>query len=90
MLIFHKGIEKKQKITLIPSRKNDIMISGKIFVTVGGYIMRKILPIILILLGIAEIILAVMDIEMPILIAIVLGVMFVALGVKTLLDACKK
>lgn len=52
--------------------------------------MKRILPVILILLGIAEIIIAVMDIEMPIIITIVLGVIFIALGVKTLLDAVKK
>lgn len=52
--------------------------------------MKRILPVILILLGVAEIIIAVMDIEMPIIITIVLGVIFIALGVKTLLDAAKK
>lgn len=52
--------------------------------------MKRILPVILILLGVAEIIIAVMDIEMPIIITIVLGVIFIALGVKTLLDAVKK
>lgn len=52
--------------------------------------MKKVLPVLLILLGIAEIILALMDIKMPILIAIVLGVMFIALGVQSLLDASKK
>ena len=52
--------------------------------------MRKVLPVILILLGIVEIIIAVMNIKMPIIVAILLGVMFIALGVKTLLDASKK
>ena len=52
--------------------------------------MRKVLPVILILLGIVEIIIAVMNIKMPIIDAILLGVMFIALGVKTLLDASKK
>ncbi len=51
--------------------------------------MRKLLPIILIILGIAEIIIALADIKMPVLIAIVLGVMFIGLGVKALLDARK-
>lgn len=52
--------------------------------------MKKVLPIILILLGIVEIIIAVMDIQMPILAAIVIGIVFIALGVKTLVDVCKK
>lgn len=52
--------------------------------------MNKILPIILILLGIVEIIIAVMDIQMPILAAIVIGIVFIAFGIKTLVDVCKK
>ncbi|MCI8360221.1 MAG: hypothetical protein HFE86_02660 [Clostridiales bacterium] len=44
----------------------------------------------LILFGIAELILAFLDIKMPVIIAIVLGVLFIALGVKTLLDIAKK
>lgn len=52
--------------------------------------MKKVLPIILILLGIAELILAVMDIKLPIVIAVILGVLFITLGVKTLLDNKKK
>ncbi len=52
--------------------------------------MKKILPILLILSGVAEIILAFMDFKMPIIIAIALGMLFIALGVKTLLDAVKK
>ncbi len=52
--------------------------------------MNKVLPIILILLGIAEIIIAVMDIQMPILAAIVIGIVFIVLGIKTLVDVCKK
>lgn len=55
-----------------------------------GQDMRKILPIILILLGIAEIVLAVMDVKPPIIVAVALGGIFIALGVKTLLDAGKK
>lgn len=51
--------------------------------------MKKILPIILILIGLTEIIIVVMDIEMPIIITIVLGIIFIALGVKTLIDTSK-
>lgn len=50
--------------------------------------MKKILPIILILLGIVEIIIAVTNIK--IIAAIALGIIFIALGAKTLLDAGKK
>ncbi len=52
--------------------------------------MKKILPIVLILMGIAEIVVAVLGVKMPILIAIVMGVIFIALGVKTLIDIGKK
>lgn len=52
--------------------------------------MKKTLPILLILIGIAEIIIAVMDVKMPILAAIFIGIVFVALGVKTLVDIGKK
>ena len=45
--------------------------------------MKKILPIMLILLGIAE---AFLNIKVPIIIAMVLGVLLIAFGVKTLLD----
>lgn len=52
--------------------------------------MKGILPIILIVLGIVEIVIALMDIKMPIIIAIVLGIIFIGLGAKTLIDAKKK
>lgn len=52
--------------------------------------MNKVLSILLILLGIAEIIIAVMDVKMPILVAVFMGIVFVALGVKTLVDIGKK
>lgn len=52
--------------------------------------MKRILPIILIVLGIVEIVIALMDIKMPIIIAIVLGMIFIGLGVKTLINAKKK
>ena len=52
--------------------------------------MKRILPVILILTGIAEIIISVMDIRMPVMIAIVLGILLIALGVKILLDINKK
>ena len=48
--------------------------------------MKKILPIMLILLGIAEFIVAFLNIKVPITIAMVLGVLLIAFGVKTLLD----
>ena len=51
--------------------------------------MKRILPIILIVLGIVEIVIALMDIKMPIIIAIVLGIFFIGLGIKTLIDAKK-
>lgn len=44
---------------------------------------------ILIVLGIAESILTVMDINMPVPVAIVLGIAFICLGAKTLLDSAK-
>lgn len=52
--------------------------------------MRKILPAILILLGILEMIIAFMDIKKPLISAVVLGVLFIAFGVKALLDSQKK
>ncbi len=52
--------------------------------------MKKGLPIILILLGIAELAVALMDIKLPVVIALVLGVLFIGLDVKTLLDIDKK
>lgn len=52
--------------------------------------MRKILPITLIFLGIIEVIMGVLDIKMAIPIAMALGVLFIAFGVKTLLDIAKK
>ena len=51
--------------------------------------MKRILPIILIIIGIMEMVIALMDIKMPIIIAIVLGIIFISLGVKTLIDAKK-
>lgn len=52
--------------------------------------MKRILPVILILTGIAEIIISVMGIRIPVLIAIVLGILLIALGVETLLGIGKK
>ena len=43
----------------------------------------------MIALGIVEIIIALMDIKMPIIIAIVLGIIFIGLGVNALIDAKK-
>ena len=52
--------------------------------------MKKMLPILLILIGIAEIIIAVMDVKMPILAAIFIGIVSIGLGAKTLADIGKK
>lgn len=52
--------------------------------------MKRFLPFLLILLGIAEIVLAFAGIQPPLLIAILLGVLLVGLGVKTLLDTRRK
>lgn len=52
--------------------------------------MRKILPVVLVLLGVTEIILAIRDIKMPIMIAAILGVVFIALGIKTLIANLKR
>lgn len=46
--------------------------------------MKRILPVILILVGIVEIIIAVMDIRIPVVAAIVLGMVLIASGVKAL------
>lgn len=51
--------------------------------------MKKIAPILLIILGIAEIIIAFTGVKLPLPIAIILGIIFIGLGVKTLLDAKK-
>ena len=50
---------------------------------------KLILPVVLIILGIAEIILAITGFRIPLPIAIILGVLFIGLGAKTLLDAKK-
>lgn len=52
--------------------------------------MKITLSIILVLIGAVEIIAAVMDPNMPIMIGIVLGIIFIGLGVKALLDAGKR
>ena len=51
--------------------------------------MKKIAPILLIILGIAEIIIAFTGEKLPLPIAIILGIIFIGLGVKTLFDAKK-
>lgn len=51
--------------------------------------MKKILPIVLILLGIAELIIAFADIRLPLIIAVILGGLFIGLGIKALLDINK-
>ena len=52
--------------------------------------MKRILPILLIVIGITEMILAWMNVKMPVMVAMALGMMFLALGVKTLFEAGKK
>lgn len=52
--------------------------------------MKKILPVILILLGVAEIAIASMDVKPPLAVAAVVSVILIALGVRTLLDAVKR
>ena len=51
--------------------------------------MKSLAPILLILLGIAEIIIAFMGVKLPLPIAIILGVLFIGMGCKTLLNARK-
>jgi len=48
------------------------------------------LSVLLIILGIAEIVIAIMDFKMPLPVNIVLSVMFIALGIKTIYDVKKK
>ena len=51
--------------------------------------MKKIAPILLIFLGIAEIIIAFTGVKLPLPIALILGILFIGLGAKALLDAKK-
>lgn len=52
--------------------------------------MKKILYVILILLGIVEIVIAFIGVKMPLPIAILLGVVFITFGVKALPNASRK
>ncbi len=52
--------------------------------------MKKILPIILILLGVGEIVIAFMGVRMPLPVAIVLGALFIVVGVKEFLMQVKR
>lgn len=52
--------------------------------------MKKILPLMLILLGIAELIPVFFGKKMPLFITVALGVLFIALGVRALVDAAEK
>jgi len=52
--------------------------------------MKKIVPILMILLGILEVILGLLDIKMPVMIALVLGVLFLGWGIKILRETTKK
>ena len=51
---------------------------------------KLILPIILIVLGIVEIILACTEFKLPLPIAIVLGIMFIVMGISTIIKSKKK
>ena len=51
--------------------------------------MKKLAPILLIILGIAEIIIAFTGMKLPLPIALILGILFIGLGAKALLDAKK-
>ena len=51
--------------------------------------MKKIAPILLIILGIAEIIIAFTGVKLPLPSAIILGIIFIGMGVMYLLDAKK-
>ena len=51
--------------------------------------MKAGLPVLLILLGTAEIICAFMNVKFPLPIALILGAIFIGLGVKALIDAKK-
>lgn len=51
--------------------------------------MKKLAPILLIVLGIAEIIIAFTGVKLPLPIALILGILFIGLGAKTLLDTKK-
>ena len=50
---------------------------------------KRIAPYLLIILGIAEIILAFTGVKLPLPIALILGILFIGLGAKTLLDEKK-
>ena len=52
--------------------------------------MKKLAPLLLIVFGIAELIIAFMGVKLPLPIAIILGIIFIASGVKILLDAQKE
>ena len=49
--------------------------------------MKKVLPVLLMLIGIAEIVLGVMDVKPPIPVTLFPGVLFIGVGIKALMDA---
>ncbi len=51
--------------------------------------MKKVLPVLLMLLGVVEIVIGVTDVKPPIPVTLFLGVLFIGVGVKTLMDARK-
>lgn len=52
--------------------------------------MKKIIPVILILLGIAEIVIAALDIKVPAIAIIAIGCIYIAIGVNILIYFIKK
>jgi len=52
--------------------------------------MKKAMPVILIVLGMFEILTAVLDIKLPMIIPLTIGVIFIIYGAKILLDVRKK
>lgn len=52
--------------------------------------MKNWLPVILIIMGVAEIVFAIMDIKIPTIIILVIGIIFIAFGIKILLDYRKR
>ena len=60
---------------------------GGLHVCMEASTMKAGLPVLLILLGTAEIICAFMNLKFPLPIALILGAIFIGLGVKALIDA---
>lgn len=52
--------------------------------------MNRLLAVLLVLMGIGELIIAFAGVKPPIPVSIILGVLFIGMGIKNLLDAMKK